>query len=144
MRMDTLRMTVGFLIIASHLASFGMVLLGGTLVASERTELSLIIAPLFAVYVTAIVRRMLAMETFDKTPTHPAVAILGVGIAVIFALAIPLIIWSFEAGRIENFDALKSTIGIVETSLGLYTGALVDRLFGGPATTAQGAPQLTP
>lgn len=139
MPLDSLRMTVGFLIIVSHLGSFAMVLLGGSLTADERVELSLIISPVFAIYVTAIVRRILAMETFDRTPTHPAVAILGIGVAIVFSVAIPAVIWSFETGRIEDFDGLKSVIGIVETALGLYTGALVDRLFGGPTGPAEKA-----
>jgi uncharacterized membrane protein len=61
---------------------------------------------------------------------HPALAIFGIGIAIVFAIAIPVVVWNFESGRIENFASLKSIIGIVETSLGLYTGALVERLFG--------------
>lgn len=139
MPMDSLRMTVGFTIILSHLTSFAMVLLGGSLTSDERVELSLMISPLFAIYVTAIVRRILAMETFDRTRAHPAVAILSIGVAIVFSVAIPVVIWSFEAGRIENFGGLKSVIGIVETALGLYTGALVDRLFGGPTTPERAA-----
>lgn len=137
MGIDRLRMTVGFLIIGSHVISFAMILLGGTLVGSERVELSLIISPVFAVYVTAVVRKITTLTTFDRSPVHPALAILGTGTAIVFAIAIPAVVWSFEAGRIENFDELKGVVGIVETSLGLYTGALIDRLFGG--TSSNGA-----
>ena len=35
------------------------------------------------------------------------------------------------------FGELKNTVGILETALGLYTGAVIDRLFGG---RGQGAP----
>lgn len=130
MAIDSLRMTVGFLIILSHLVSFSMILLGGTLTTDERVELSLLISPVFAVYVTAVVRHIMTMEKFDRTAVHPALAILGVGIAVVFAISVPVVVWNFEIGRIETFGSLKSIIGIVETSLGLYTGALVERLFG--------------
>lgn len=140
MRIDTLRMTVGFLVIASHLSSFALILLGGSFTGEERVELSLIIAPVFSVYVTAIVRKILAMEKFDQTPVHLAVAAFGIAIAIVFSIAIPAVVWSFEAGRIENFAGLKSVIGIVETSLGIYTGALIDRLFGSSAAT----PAVTP
>lgn len=142
MPIDTLRMIFGFTIILSHLASFGLILLGGTLTSSERTELSMIIAPVFALYVTAIVRKIMTMDKFDKTPVHPALATLGTGIALIFGVAIPVVILSFEAGRIENFAGLKSTIAIVETALGLYTGAIVDRLFGGTDKPSAGGPAV--
>lgn len=131
MAIDKLRMTVGFTIILSHIVSFTMILLGGALTVDERVELSLIISPVFAVYVTAVVRKIVTMDKFDRTPVHPALAIFGMGTAVIFAIAIPAVVWSFEAGRIDSFDGLKGVIGIVETSLGIYTGALIDRLFGG-------------
>lgn len=136
MKTDVLRMTVGFLIIASHIISFAMILLGGELEGPERVELSLIIAPVFAVYVTAVVRKFVTLDKFDSTPVHPALAILGTGTAIVFAVAIPSVIWSFEAGRIADFAGLKSVVGIVETSLGLYTGTLIDRLFGDTAKSA--------
>lgn len=141
--MDTLRMTVGFLIITSHIVSFALILLGGSLTVDERVELSLIISPIFAVYITAVVRKIVTMVVFDSTPVHPALTILGTGTAIVFALAIPAVIWSFEEGRIQNFGGLKSVVGIVEASLGLYTGAIIDRLFGSrgaaPAGTSAGA-----
>jgi predicted benzoate:H+ symporter BenE len=134
MALDTLRMIVGFLIIVSHLTTFGLVLLAGGLTAQERVELSLLISPIFAVYVAAIVRKFTSLTVYDTTPTHPALAILGVGTAVIFSVAIPVTILLFVNQTIPEFAVLKSTIGIIETALGLYTGALIDRLFGTPAS----------
>jgi hypothetical protein len=129
--LDTLRMIVGFSIIISHLTSFGLVLWGSDLTRQEQVELSLLISPIFAVYVAAIVRKFTSLTTYDKTPTHPALAILGVGAALIFSTSIPITIFLFMVDRIQEFAALKSTLGIIETALGVYTGALVDRLFGG-------------
>jgi hypothetical protein len=131
--LDTLRMIVGFLIIGSHLTTFGLVLIGGSFTAQERVELSLLISPIFAVYVTAIVRKFTSLTTYDRTPTHPALTILGVGTAIIFSFAIPTTILLFLNRRIPEFASLKSTLGIIETALGIYTGALVDRLFGSHA-----------
>jgi hypothetical protein len=37
----------------------------------------------------------------------------------------------FSSGKIDSFASLKSTLGIVETALGIYTGAVVDPLFRG-------------
>jgi hypothetical protein len=136
--LDSLRMVVGFLIIASHLSTFGLVLLGGALTAQERVELSLIISPVFAVYVAAIVRKFTNLTIYDKTATHPALAILGIGIAIVFSLIIPVIIILFLNQTIPEFSSLKSTLGIVETALGVYTGALVDRLFGGEQAKSNG------
>lgn len=127
---DTLRMTVGFLIILSHLSSFALILLGGTLSGDERVELSLIIGPLFAVYVTAIVRKIATLTVYDRTPVHLAMTMLGIGTAVVFGLAIPTIIWRFEVGAIESFKDLKNIVGITEVALGIYTGTVIDRLFG--------------
>jgi hypothetical protein len=130
--LDTLRMIVGFLIIGSHLTTFGLVLIGGSFTAQERVELSLLISPIFA-HVTAIVRKFTSLTTYDRTPTHPALTILGVGTAIIFSFAIPTTILLFLNRRIPEFASLKSTLGIIETALGIYTGALVDRLFGSHA-----------
>jgi hypothetical protein len=129
MALDTLRMIVGFLIIVSHLCTFGLVLLAGGLTAQERLELSLLISPIFAVYVAAIVRKFTTLTVYDRTPTHPALSILGVGTAVIFSVAIPATIFLFLNQTIPEFASLKSTLGIIETALGVYTGALIDRLF---------------
>ena len=132
MQLDTLRMVVGFSIIGSHLISFLLILVGTSkLTTPERVELSLLISPVFAVYVTAIVRRFTGPDSsYDNSPTHPALRALSIGTSTIFGLGIPIIIYKFTAGAIESFSALKSTLGIVETALGLYTGAVVDRLFG--------------
>lgn len=130
MRLDTLRMFVGFSIIASHLLSVSLMLFNSYLTPAEKSEVCLLLGPIFTVYVTAIVRRFLTLGKFDSTPVHPALAILGIGIALIFSVAVPVVIWSFEAGRIGDFTALKSFLGIIEMALGAYTGALVDRLFG--------------
>lgn len=131
MRLDTLRIIVGFLIVISHISSFGLILLNGDLAASERAELSLIITPLFAVYVTAVVRRIVTLTVYDETPVHPALTVLSISTAVIFAIAIPSLILAFQYHNIETFQDLKTFVGIVETALGLYTGAVIERLFGG-------------
>jgi hypothetical protein len=125
-------MMVGFSIIVSHLLSYTLVLVGAeNLTGAERSEISLLISPVFAVYVTAIVRRFTAPEAaFDDSPTHPALRVLSLGTSAIFSVAVPLVIYLFIVGKIENLPALKMTLGSVETALGIYTGAVVDRLFG--------------
>jgi hypothetical protein len=135
MKLDTLRMIVGFSIILSHLISFFLVLIGtDRLTTQERTELSLLISPVFAVYVTAIVRQFVRQDSnYDSTPTHPALRILSIGTALIFGISVPLAVFKFTTGAIDNFSSLKITLGILETALGIYTGAVVDRLFGGVA-----------
>jgi hypothetical protein len=132
MKIDTLRMVVGFTIIASHLLSFMLILLWTTrFTMDERIQLSLLISPIFAVYVTAIVRRFTTADnTYDDAPTHIALRILSIGTALVFGCAVPSIIYLFILGTIDGFASLKATIGIVETALGIYTGAVVDRLFG--------------
>lgn len=131
MKIDTLRMIVGFSIIGGHLISFAMVLLGSDFEPNERTELSLMISPVFAVYVTAIVRRFTSANSeYDSSPVHPAMRILSIGTSTIFSVAVPLVVFLYNAGRIAGFPELKATIGIIETALGIYTGAVVDRLFG--------------
>lgn len=77
MQLDTLRMIVGFSIIGSHLVSFLLILIGtDKFTMAEKTELSLLISPVFAVYVTAIVRRFTATDaSYDRSPTHPALRI---------------------------------------------------------------------
>lgn len=143
MRLDTLRMIVGFTIIVSHIFSFGLILVGtDRLLPSERMELSLLISPVFAVYIAAIVRQFLRPgATFDDSPTHPALRILSIGTAVLFGVAIPCTVYAFASGSIESFASLKSTLGIVETALGIYTGAVVDRLFGGSVRRRKGGPK---
>jgi hypothetical protein len=129
-------MIVGFAIIVSHLLSFVLILVGTSqLTMDERTQLSLLISPIFAVYVTAIVRRFTSADsTFDETPTHVALRILSIGTAIVFGCAVPVIVWLFIVDVIDGFASLKAIIGIVETALGIYTGAIVDRLFGSSPT----------
>jgi uncharacterized membrane protein len=138
MPVDALRMYVGFSIILSHLVSYGLILLGNVaMVSQEKVELSLIVSPIFSTYVAAIVRRISTLEaTIDRAPTHPAFAILSIGSATIFSLAVPLVIYLFIANSITTFGELKNTVGILETALGLYTGAVIDRLFGGRGQAA--------
>jgi hypothetical protein len=57
-------------------------------------------------------------------------AVLSIGTSTIFSLTIPYVIFLFVIGAIESFSSLKTTLGIVETALGIYTGAVIDRLFG--------------
>ena len=146
MQVDALRMYVGFSIILSHLVSYGLILLGNTaMVSQEKIELSLIVSPIFSAYVTAIVRRITTLEaTLDRTPTHPAFAILAIGSATIFSLAVPLVIYLFIANSIATFSELKNTVGILETALGVYTGAVIDRLFGGRGQGAGGKAETAP
>lgn len=142
MKLDTLRMIVGFSIIASHIVSFGMVLiLTNNLTTAERMELSLIISPVFAVYVTAIVRKFTQSDaSYDVTETHIALRTLSIGTSTLFSIAIPLIILLFSTGKIDNFASLKTTLGITETALGIYTGAVIDKLFGNIANPSHRAP----
>jgi hypothetical protein len=130
-KLDTLRMIVGFSIITSHIVFFAMILIATeNLTSSERVELSLIISPIFAVYVTAIVRRFTQSDAnYDTTESHIALRILSIGTSTLFSLVIPITIYLFLIGNITSFSALKSTLGIVETALGIYTGAVIDRLF---------------
>lgn len=139
MRLDTLRMIVGFSIILSHLFTFYLILMGtDKFTIQERTELSLLISPMFAVYVTAIVRQFVKLDaTYDNSPTHPALRILSIGTAIIFGLAVPITVLKFISGDIPSFPALKTTLGIIETALGVYTGAVVDRLFGTAGSARQ-------
>jgi hypothetical protein len=91
-----------------------------------------LISPVFAVYVMAIVRQFVRPDAnYDSSPTHPALRILSIGTSTVFALTLPVIIYQFTTGAIASFPALKATLGIVETALGIYTGAIVDRLFSG-------------
>jgi hypothetical protein len=144
MALDTLRMIVGFSIIASHLLSFAIILFGtSTLTLNERVELSLIISPVFAVYVAAIVRQFLRTNSdYDTSPTHPSLRILSIGTSTLFGLAIPSLIVAFSQGKLESFAALKSILGIVETALGLYTGAVIDRLFSTTQATGDSKTQI--
>jgi hypothetical protein len=131
MATDTLRMIVGFSIIISHIVSFAMILfLGNDLLPEQRQELALLISPMFAVYVASIVRKFATLVSFDRTPVHPAFTILGIGTALVFSVAVPYVVFSFENHSIMTFGELKTSLSIIETALGIYTGAVVDRLFG--------------
>ena len=134
MRLDVLRMIVGFTIIVSHLVTFALIMLfgGRHMTLNERIDVALLISPIFAVYVTAIVRHFMSnlMSAFDIRTVHPSAAALSVGTAIIFSVAIPATVALFLAGVIDTVAALKSTTGVLETVLGLYTGAVIDTLFG--------------
>jgi hypothetical protein len=95
-------------------------------------ELALIIGPVFAVYVAAIVRKLVSMrETeWDSSRTHPGFSILAVGTGIVFSIAVPVTLLAFIQGGITTFADLKNTLGVIEAALGLYTGAIIDALFG--------------
>lgn len=95
-------------------------------------EISLIIGPIFAVYVAAIVRKIssLATKSWDATPVHPMFALLAFVIAIVFAIAVPVMLSKFESGEIGTVQDLKTMLGLLETALGLYTGSIIDTLFG--------------
>lgn len=134
MRLDVLRMIVGFTIIISHLVTFAMIMLfgGRQMTLNERIDVTLLISPIFAVYVTAIVRHFTSnlMSSFDIRTVHPSAAALSVGTAIVFSVAVPATVVLFLSGVIDTVAALKSTTGVLETVLGLYTGAVIDTLFG--------------
>jgi hypothetical protein len=134
MKMDTLRMIVGFSIIGSHIASYAILNIWGevALTNTERLDIGLLLGPIFAVYVSAIVRSIAANmhSSYDTAPLHIAFTVLAVFAAGIFALAVPLTIWMFIKGSIRTYGDLKVTLGAIETALGVYTGAIVDALFG--------------
>jgi len=134
MRLDVLRMIVGFTIIISHLVTFAMIMLfgGRQMTLNERIDVTLLISPIFAVYVTAIVRHFMSnlMSSFDIRTVHPSAAALSVGTAIVFSVAVPATVVLFLSGVIDTVAALKSTTGVLETVLGLYTGAVIDTLFG--------------
>jgi hypothetical protein len=101
------------------------------LTIDEKVELSLLISPIFGVYVAAIVRKFVADITspYDTVIVHVAFTILALGTAAIFGIAIPLTIFLFLTRDITTFAALKSYVGIIETALGVYTGGVIDALF---------------
>jgi len=128
-------MVVGFSIIVSHLLTFAMTMLfSGGMTLGERIDVALLISPIFAVYVTAIVRHFMSNLTsaFDTRIVHPSAAALSIGTAVIFSVGVPITVGLFLVGAIDTVAALKSTTGVLETVLGLYTGAVIDTLFGRP------------
>ena len=130
MQMDKLRMIVGFSIISSHLVTFIIILFALALTVSEKQELSLLIAPIFTVYVVGIVKKFVDGKPWDETLAHPSFIILALGAGILFSIAAPLIVGMFKSGSIPNFPDLKTYLGLVEGVLGLYTGMVVDKLFG--------------
>ncbi len=101
------------------------------LVTSEQVELALLIAPIFSVYVTAIVRDITRrmQEPYDNTRMHIAFFLLAIIGAATFSATVPVTLCMYLNGTITTFANLKSVVGIVETALGVYTGAIVDALF---------------
>lgn len=133
MKIDSLRMVVGFSIIISHLVTYAILLFFLQLTVPEKQELALLIAPIFTVYVVGIAKKFVDNHEWDTTPVHPSLLILSIGASFLFAVGTPLIIAMFKSGAIPNFPDLKTYIGIVEGVLGLYTGLVVDKLFGSSA-----------
>ncbi|MBB1091741.1 hypothetical protein [Rhodopseudomonas pseudopalustris] len=130
---DALRFAVATPIIAAHLLSFYLILSSSNVATlQERVDVSLIIGPIFAVYVAAIVRKISSLMTqnWDATPVHPLFAVLAIVVATIFAVSVPATLLSFIHQGIATTQDLKTTLGILETALGLYTGSLIESLFG--------------
>lgn len=131
MNIDKLRMIVGFSIITSHLLTFFIILFLINLLPHEKQEISLLVSPVFAVYLAAIVRRFTREEnSWDATPVHPALMVLALGAATLFSISLPLLTLMFGTHQVALFADLKLYIGLIESVLGLYTGAIIDRLFG--------------
>ena len=144
LHLDGLRMAVALPIVASHLFSFYLILGRIDATIAERVEVSLIIGPIFGVYIAAIVRKVASLMTspWDRSPTHPLFAVMSVGAALTFAFAVPWILLQFLNHEIQTVSGLKTTLGIAETALGVYTGSFIDSLFG--SQIQQGAAPVQP
>ena len=79
------------------------------------------------------------LTVYERAPVHRAMRILSIGTAVPIGLAISRIIWRLEAGGIHSFKDLENVVSIAETALGIYTGGVVDRLFGVTVPTPTGS-----
>jgi hypothetical protein len=131
MSIDRLRMIVGFSIITSHLLTFFIILFFTNLFSPEKQEISLLVSPVFAVYLAAIVRRFTREEnSWDSTLVHPSLMILALGAGILFSISLPTLVLMFGTQKVALFADLKLYMGLIESVLGLYTGAIVDRLFG--------------
>ncbi len=127
---DLLRAIVGFSILASHVICFVLIFTSPTL-PQERVDLCILIGPIFAFYATAVARKIASMmrDSWDSWRPHPTFSILAIAATLLFATTLPLLLLLFNLGEIRSVGQLKTTIGILEAALGLYTGGIVDVLF---------------
>lgn len=130
MSIDRIRMIVGFSIICSHLITYIILLFFLGLAVAEKQEMSLLVTPIFSVYVISIAKRFLTTTPWEGTVPHPNFTILALGAGILFAVAVPVTVSLFGSNSIPTFSELKIYVGILESVLGLYTGLVIETLFG--------------
>lgn len=130
MSIDRIRMIVGFSIIISHVITYIILIFFLGLAVIEKQEMSLLVTPIFSVYVISIAKRFLANSPWDNTVPSLNFTILALGAGILFAVAVPVTVSLFGSNSIPTFSELKIYVGIMESVLGLYTGLVVETLFG--------------
>lgn len=147
MSIDSLRTIVGSLIIGSHLFSLYLVGFTASTVATsaERIELALIISPLFAMYAAVVVRSLAAgmRDKWDAAKVHPTFAATAIGLSITLAVVPPVVILQYVAGNVANVSDLKAWLSAAEICLGLYSGIIIETVFGERSPRATGRARRT-
>jgi hypothetical protein len=131
-----MRIAVGWTVIAVHLVAFFTILFlkAGYDSAQERQDAALLLIPITAAYVTAIVRRALAEG--EISDYGPIVNIEFVGAVVLitggFLAAILFVVFEYSSTSniIPNVDVLRKYLLYIEIGIGASFGLIVEDLFG--------------
>jgi membrane protease YdiL (CAAX protease family) len=97
----------------------------------EALSINAIIAPVFSIYLTAIVKYFIAKKHSHKKSRKINTAFLFVAcfFPVLFTFSIFFVLWGYTTGLIPTYENLRDSIAGVEIAFGVYLGYVIDDLF---------------
>jgi len=133
---NNLRNTIGVFIVISNMlmiiAVFVFYISGGFLFDEMTTSISLI-APMFSIYTTLIIKNIVAnknktiSDSKVVTKTYGFIAFLMPSVFILFMLII-IALKAFNIG-FASFEQFKTTLALGETVFGAYVGMVFSPLF---------------
>jgi hypothetical protein len=138
MRLGTVKNLVGAALVGLHLVAIFLCFywLKGKLSAQDFRLTILILSPVTAMYAVAYVREVLrninpaGEDAEDKELVRTRFAVLSILFSAAFSVGIIYTLYDFSTGKAMSADDLKDQLALIETSLGVFFGLIIERLFG--------------
>jgi hypothetical protein len=133
MKRDTVRMIVGLSVIATHIIAFLAILFQEYIDTSDRLDVAMLLVPVSAAYVTAIVRSAIATQEVNdevkRTVNANYVSVIGL-ITFAFCGALLVLVFGYPKIGGQTLPELRQWLVIIEVGFGGAFGLIAEDLFG--------------
>lgn len=132
MTKEQVRSIVGVILVLGQASVIGYVLfkIKDLFMPAEAFEVISLIAPLFSVYVISVTKNFVSKQpkrTKDSAGFN--YTFINLFYPLVFVTGLLLTIKLYDTQVIASFFDLKKSIGIIETSFGIYLGIVIDSIF---------------